>query len=123
MPSPRDVIVAALATPLDGSIEERAQLIEAALIEHACLPNPDAPASPVDVDRAARWLAERSLFPRYTPDMGGEWRKVLESARDVETAYAYAARNASQSDADALMGVKSLLLSAVAARRACRAVT
>lgn len=89
-PSAHDVILAALAIDAPPSLEMQASLIEAALVEHGHLPHPDQPATQDDVDRVARWLAERSMHPRYTMEDG--WKRLLESAPDVHVAHAAATR-------------------------------
>lgn len=140
MSAPRDVIVAALAVALPcpvcgreatcrcikpagySATEERATLIEAALIEHGHLAPPERPATEQDIDDAARWLADKSRHPRYV-DVEEGWRKLLESSADVELACACAARSASQSDVETIARVRGLLLAALAARRASGAVS
>lgn len=107
----RDVIVAALSTPLPCPtcgrvetcrcatrpghtlIEERAALIEAALLQHGIIPTPSAEPTQEDVNEAAMVLAARSRHPRYTLTTDG-WRKLLQATADVRLAATTAEQHA-----------------------------
>lgn len=97
MSTPRDVVIAALATPIPDAepdrpnVEARADLIVAALIEHGHLPGPERPPlTEADVHEGARWLADACRHPRYA---GDGWTKLLQSESDVTLAMASAAKH------------------------------
>lgn len=137
MPTARDVIVAALAVPLPCPVcgraetcrcvkpegysltEERATLIEAALVQEGHLRAPAAEVSQADLDEAAMYLAARSRHPRYTQTEDG-WRKLFQAEPDVEMAYHHATKNAPQSEQEPLSRAKNLLVTFHASRRASR---
>lgn len=135
MPTARDVIVAALAVPLPCPLcgraevcrcakpkgysptEERAALIEAALIEEGHLTVAAREPTQTDLDEAAMYLAARSRHPRYTQVEDG-WRKLLDAEADVTMAYHQATKHAPQSEQEPLSRAKSLLMTFHASRRA-----
>jgi hypothetical protein len=125
-PSPRDVVLAALAVALpcpacgrtDGcrclverpQTEDRADLVVAALIEHGHLPSPTRPVTEDDVAEVARWLAEESRHPRYTQVEDG-WHRLLESEPDVDLACARALTNAANDgDRESVLHARTMLL-------------
>lgn len=137
-PSPREVIVAALAVALPcpscgkaevcrcikpagySHVEERAKLVEAALLERGLLAGPTGELTRDDVEQMARWLADQSEHPRY---WGEGWRRLLESEVDVDVAYTAASTRASQSALEELGRVRGFLRGYLAPRRASGAVT
>lgn len=61
------------------------------------LPVEPSPApTEADYEAMARWLADRSSFPRYLVQDG--WRRLLESDRDVDLAHSKASARYGQSD-------------------------
>lgn len=119
-PSARDVIVAALATYLPPTdrpdVEDRADIVVGALIQHGHLPAPDpGPTRRADMEELAQWLAERSQFARYTVEAGDStppgWHRIMASSADVNVAAAKALAVAPTDDSrDEIARAKWLLL-------------
>lgn len=114
----RDVILVALLTPLPtdstdpgdrNAAESRAALIEAALIQHGHLTAPGGGGPTLaEVEDVARWLADQSMFARYTMD--GGWKRLLASNADVNVAAAKAlVHAATDDDKAAIVHAKALL--------------
>ena len=105
---PEDVIREALAVePHVSDLKVRTEIIAAALRQYGFL----AAAEEVpefNPEEAARFLAERSGFPRYTQVTDG-WRKLLQSERDVEVASSYALRMASSAEVEAIRSTTAAL--------------
>ena len=114
MTTPRDVVLASLAVTIPASdperpdVEQRADLIVAALIQHGFLHVSSTEPTRDEVHDVARWLADASRHPRYVAVDG--WRKLLESDADVEVAAHAALRNASQREAEDIGHAKRTLL-------------
>lgn len=112
-PRARDVVLAALSVVLPPrdrpDIEDRADLIVAALREHGHLPTEQHVASLADVEDVARWLAAESRFARYITADG--WRRIMQSDADVNVAATYANTHAFTDDERQAVGeAKSVLL-------------
>lgn len=103
MSTPHEVIMAALAADLpEGTLHDRALLIEAALVEHGHLPEPHREATLADVEEVCRWLADQSRHPRYVLVHEG-WRKILASDADLTLAGMRALGNAAnEADRDSV---------------------
>ena len=97
-PTARDVILACLAQTIPATdrpdVEDRADLIVAALVQHGHLPQPHVTGlSDADADQIAEWLGNASQFARYTSDdLDGNpgWHRILDSDADVNVAAAKA---------------------------------
>jgi hypothetical protein len=93
----------------------RAELVEDALIAYGYLPEP-VEVSKFNAEETARWLAERTGFPRYALVADG-WRRLLESEADVELAAAKAIGRVSGGEVEVVKGAKSALLAWHAANK------
>lgn len=131
IPTPRAVIAACLAQAIPCTAcgasqacdcperrpetEVRAELVEDALITYGYLPEP-VEVSKFNAEETARWLAERTGFPRYALVADG-WRRLLESEADVELAAAKAIGRVSGGEVEVVKGAKSALLAWHAANK------
>jgi hypothetical protein len=113
-PTAHAVITAALAQPLPGDqqdVHQRAVLIEAALIQHGHLPEPQGAAqapSQDEVEEIARWLAERGAHPRHVVVEDG-WKRLIESPVDVDLAGACAQRRVGNHGLDEVLRAVDVL--------------
>lgn len=137
MPSPTEIVTAALAVPLPCPVCERtetcrcvrpegysptavrADLIVAALTEYGHLED-DSYVSEIDVVQAAKDLGRLSRFIRYT---GDGWKRVRESEADVNLAYNKASAEQPDSMQTELQRCRQILLDDLDKRAAEAATT
>jgi len=88
--------------------ETRAVLIEQALMHYGHLDRPEQ-SDAFDPEEAARWLADRSGFPRYVGVEDG-WHRLLEAEIDVELAAVKAMQRVASEDVALVRAAKAALL-------------